>query len=231
MATIASTESYNITLVNTSSSGVQGLGYTGSPHITSNGRYVVFWSFANNLVSNDTNGSDIFVKDLVTGITTRVTTNSSGVEHNGMVWNSWQTPISDDGRFVVFASDASNLAPDDTNGVLDIYLKDLVTGLTTRLTNGFDGSQANGERADPSITPDGRYVLFSSAASNLVPGDNNGAWDTFVKDLATGVTTRVSTPNGIAGDITPDGRYVVFLSSSSDTKFVGQIFVRDLAGR
>jgi Tol biopolymer transport system component len=94
---------------------------------------------------------------------------------------------------VTFTSAASNLVPGDTNNVTDVFVRDLQTGAVTRVSTDENGSQGNKRRYDPSISGDGRYVAFVSAAFNLVPGDANGTDDVFVRDLQTGAINRVST--------------------------------------
>jgi hypothetical protein len=227
-------------LVSTDSSGAQGNGYSRSPFLSSDGRYVAYSSYASNLVAGDTNGvEDIFVKDTVTGATRRVSTDSSGAEGNS---DSGLYPsISSDGRYVAFYSYASNLVAGDTNGMSDIFVKDTVTGATRRVSTDSSGAEGYSDSdGSPLISADGRYVAFSSPASNLVAGDTNGAWDVFVKDTLTGSTRRVSTDSsGAEGNdtsrypcISSDGRYVAFESVASnlvadDTNGASDIFVKD----
>src|SRR5690242_10023935 len=111
--------------------------------------------------------------------TTRVSVPTGGAQANG---NSLAPAISKDGRYVAFYSDASNLAAGDTNRARDVFVYDRQTRQTTRVSVAGDGSQANGDSFAPAISGDGRYVVFSSAASNLVPRDNNNADDIFVRD-------------------------------------------------
>jgi outer membrane protein assembly factor BamB/pimeloyl-ACP methyl ester carboxylesterase len=172
------------TRVSVASDGSQAndLGYypfTVYPSISSDGRYVVFSSEASNLVPGDTNGQgDIFVHDRATGQTTRISVASDGSQAN----NGSDSPlsISSDGRYVAFGSYASNLVPGDTNNGTDVFVHDRMTGKTTRVSVASDGAEANDQSYYPSISADGRYVTFTSAASNLVSGDTNGAWDIFV---------------------------------------------------
>ncbi|MFM5982630.1 MAG: DUF4347 domain-containing protein [Sphaerospermopsis kisseleviana] len=210
--------SNTITRVSTNASGIQGNSDSGRAAISADGRYVVFQSNATNLVSGDTNGSyDIFVKDLTTNTITRVSTASNGTQGNG---SSELPTISSDGRYVVFKSNATNLVSGDTNNSYDVFVKDLTTNTITRVSTASNGTQGNIDSSDASISANGRYVVFESTATNLVSNDYNYTRDVFVKDLTTGITTRVSTAaDGTEGDgyskktaISADGRYVVFRS-------------------
>ena len=173
-----------------------------------------------------------------TGTTARVSTASDGTQANG---DSKAPSISADGRYVAFQSDASNLVTGDTNSQEDIFVHDLQTGTTVRVSTASDGTQANGDSQAPSISADGRYTAFQSDASNLVSGDTNGQWDIFVHDRQTGTTARVSTASdGTEANsrswwpsISADGRYVAFGSHarnlvSGDTNGRWDIFVHDM---
>ena len=120
---------------------------------------------------------------------TRVSVDSAGNQAND--W-SVDPSISADGRFVAFESYSSNLVPGETNNLADIFVRDLSTNTTTRVSVDSAGNQANGLSSQPSISADGRFVAFYSDASNLVPGDTNNLGDIFVRDLLTNTTTRVS---------------------------------------
>jgi Tol biopolymer transport system component len=207
--------------------------------ISADGRYVVFESFATNLVCSAVAGQDVFVRDRLTGraVVASVPWNGGSGNHN-----SFDPVISADGRYVAFASQASNLVPGDTNGLVDIFLRDLQAGTTTRLSVSSAGEQSNGISHGTAISGDGRVVAFHSDASNLVPGDTNGRWDTFVRDLAAGTIERVSVStagedSGHLGALNPsisaDGRYVAFLAQGSLDPSVIQhqqeIYIRDRA--
>ena len=192
--------------------------------ISADGRFVAFYSDAANLVPDDTNGRiDVFVHDRLTGQTTRVSVSSAGTEALEALGGTSRFPsISADGRYVAFDSDAANLVPDDTNGHIDVFVHDRLTGQTTRVSVASDGTEARGGgiyRATPDISADGRYVAFCSAASNLVPNDTNGEQDVFVHDRLTGETELISvatdgTQAGLAcvyPALSADGRYVVFV--------------------
>src|SRR5207249_1385057 len=122
------------------------------------------------------------------GTTERVSVDSTGTEGNSA---STHPSISADGRFVAFASDATNLVPGDTNGFQDVFVHDRLTGTTERVSVDSAGTQGNSVSLEPSISADGRLVAFRSFASNLVPGDTNGVKDVFVHDRA-GVTAPAS---------------------------------------
>jgi Tol biopolymer transport system component len=224
------------------SAGAQADSESYAPTISADGRWVAFGSVATNLVAGDTNGRpDCFVHDRLTGVTERVSVDSAGAEGDDSA--GYAAPsISDDGRFVAFESWADNLVPGDTNGTQDIFVHDRQTGATVRVSVDPAGNDANSSSNDPSISADGRYVAFTSLASNLVAADVYPGNDVFVRDLASGTTVLVSVDsNGIQGNsdsllpsITPDGRFVVFESMASnldpvDTNVAFDVFVRDLA--
>jgi Tol biopolymer transport system component len=206
--------------------------------ISWDGRYVAFESRASNLVPGDTNGCrDIFVRDLQLGITERVSVDTGGTQGDA---DSRRPSISADGRYVAFVSIASNLVPGDTNGRSDIFVHDRKTAVTELVSVVSGTIQANHDSNDPSISADGRFVAFDSNASNLIPGDTNGAKDVFVKDRQTGTIECVSvTSDGalgndssLLGSISGDGRFVAFESYaynlvSGDTNQSADVFVHD----
>ena len=187
----------------------------------------------------DTNGArDVFVRDLQTGETTRVSVSSSGAEANG---DSFAPALSSDGRYVAFSSAATNLVDGDTNDANDIFIRDRQANTTTRVSVGFDGSQANGGSDQPSLSGDGRLVAFTSTASNIVNGDANNLRDAFVYDRQAGTAVNVSVDsNGVQGDLesaspvlSADGKFVAYQSFADnlipdDQNEGGDIFVRDL---
>src|SRR5262249_35266437 len=137
-----------------------------------------------------TNGLvDVFVRDLLTGSTEIVSVGMGGAQSNG---ESRYASISGDGRYVSFYSEATNLVPGDTNGADDVFVRDLVTGVTKRVSVDGAGRPADGDSALTSISADGSRVAFWSSATNLVPGDTNGMPDLFVRDLRARTTTRVN---------------------------------------
>ena len=169
---------------------------------------------------------------------TRVSVDSAG---NQAIGFSFRPSISADGRFVAFSSDASNLVPGDTNSTDDIFVRDLSTNTTTRVSVNSAGNQANNNSfAIASISDDGRFVAFNSAATNLVPGDTNGSRDIFVRDTRANTTTRVSVDSAgnqgndisFSTSISTNGRFVAFDSSATnlvpgDTNNTTDIFVSD----
>ena len=187
------------TRVSVASDGMQGNADSGFPSISADGRYVAFWSYASNLVSGDTNlVMDTFVHDRQTGQTTRVSVASDGTQANDWGGNDF---ISADGRYVGLTYIASNLVSGDTNGTWDAFVHDRQTAQTTRISVASDGTQGDDRSGGSSISADGRYVGFTSSASNLVTGDTNGTWDACVHDRQTGQTIRVSVDsNGIQGN-------------------------------
>jgi Tol biopolymer transport system component len=216
-----------------------------NPGVSADGRFVVFVSAADNLVTNDSNGTfDVFVRDRQLGKTTLVSVNAAGTRSgNGP---SHSPTISANGQFVVFESSASDLVANDTNNAADVFVRDLVAGTTTLVSQTPLGSPGNLESTAPTMTPDGRYVLFSSRASNLATGDNNNAVDLFVRDLIFGSTTLVTRSylgtTSFAGtsviwdgnrQISDNGRFVVFHSAAAnlvqgDINSKQDVFVRDL---
>ncbi len=169
------------TLVAVSSEGIQENHSSGLPaQISADGRYVAFSSDSTNLVPGDTNGTfDAFVHDMQTGATTRVSVNSMGEQGYG---HSASLFISADDRYVAFASDASNIVPGDTNGQSDLFVHDMQTGATVRISLGDDCVEENGGSSEAVISADGQHVAFSSSASNLISGDTNGTSDVFMSD-------------------------------------------------
>jgi Tol biopolymer transport system component len=235
------------TLVSAADDGTPGDKASFASSISDDGRYVAFESDADNLVPNDTNiggadgnseGRDAFVHDRITGTTVRVSVGSDGTEGNE---SSYDPNISATGRYVAFQSDAFNLVPNDTNGASDCFLHDMVTATTVRVSVASDGSEANSGSYYCKPTPDGRYVMFNSDATNLIPGTTTSHFNTYVHDTQTGVNRMVSvasdgTPgndNSGGGSISEDGRYVVFSSDATnlvpgDTNGAGDVFVHDM---
>jgi Tol biopolymer transport system component len=155
-----------------------------APSISADGRYVVFSSYATNLVPGDTNaGSDIFVHDRITGLTTRVSVATGGIQASSSYYHL-STAISATGRFVVFESDAPDLVPGDTNYSGDIFIHDLQTVKTIRVSVSTSGEQGDALSAGPSISGDGRFVVFISWAHNLIPNDTLWTKDVYLHSYA-----------------------------------------------
>ncbi|WP_094672320.1 PD40 domain-containing protein [Hydrocoleum sp. CS-953] len=172
-----------------------------NPAISADGRFIAFDSFATNLVAGDTNNTrDVFWHDTLTGITSSISIDALGNQGN---LSSIAPSISNDGRFIAFESTATNLVPGDINGVRDIFVRDLLNGITTRVSVDIFGNQVSRSSFAPTISGDGRFVAFDSFDPLLVPGDSNGTNDIFVRDLLNGVTTKISVNyQGLEGNLT-----------------------------
>ncbi|MFK8067997.1 MAG: FG-GAP-like repeat-containing protein [Gammaproteobacteria bacterium] len=217
------------------------------PTISADGRYVVYESLANDILAADTDttltrfDSDIYRYEIATGTTSLVSTGASGKGNS----RSLNASISDTGQYVVFASDANNLGGNFTDGVRDVFLRDMVAGTTIAVTNGTNPGSGSGGLTDsqqPTVSSDGSFIAFESYRQNIVDGDTNGVRDVFVYHTLSQTTIRVSvSSNGVEGDgasrepeISSDGRFVVFDSSATnlitgDTNGQNDVFVRDLA--
>jgi Tol biopolymer transport system component len=210
------------------------------PSLSVDVRFVAFESSASNLVSGDTNGvRDVFVRDRLSGTTERVSVAAGGWEANG---DSYTARISADGRYVAFESTASNLVTGDTNAREDVFVHDRQTSATELISCSSGGALGNGHSAWPCISADGRFVGFTSDASNFASGDTNNARDVFVRDRLSGTTTLVSLSlSGVPGNhpsqeiwLTADGGLAAFKSTATDlipgspTVYAPRIFVRDL---
>lgn len=231
------------TRVSVSTSGRQAQGASTAPAISSDGRYVAFRSAADNLLPNDTNGfEDIFVRDRQQQSTTRASVATDGMEANGPCV---QTPsISADGRYVAFASHASNLDAHDTNDGLapDIFLRDRADETTLCISRPPHGTTGIGASNGPSLSADGRFVAFASFAGFLVSGDTNRTTDIFVYDRQAKTLVRESVnAQGVQANdastataISGDGRCLVYLSYASnlvarDENGFPDVFLRDRA--
>jgi Tol biopolymer transport system component len=208
--------------------------------LSADGRFVVFDSGASNLVPGDANGVvDIFVRDRQTGTTERASVTTGGGEATLGHSQGYPSSVSADGRFVAFSSAATNLVPGDANGVSDVFVHDRQTDTTERVSVATSGAEPNGDSFTAAISADGRFVAFDSTATNLVPGDANGAFDVFVHDRQTGMTERASVATG-RGDanadsfgaaISADSRFVAFVSDATnlvaaDANGFRDVFVR-----
>ncbi|HCH5773729.1 TPA: PxKF domain-containing protein [Vibrio parahaemolyticus] len=213
--------------------GQQGSGFSSNPSISGDGRYVSFASFSNDLVDEDTNGSnsDVFVYDRqneTIEIVSRASSVGSVIGEQGSS-GSFLPVISSDGRYVAFMSPSPNLVENDTNGSTDVFVYDRQDEILDRIDSEF-GAQPNHNSYDPSISADGRYVAFRSFATNLSSTDANGyRQDVFVYDRQTGVVELVSRASSVGGasgeqsnrssfepSISADGRYVAFRSEATN---------------
>ena len=237
---VKNTRSGAIARVNTSSSGAQGNKGSYDPAISGDGNMVVFESYDTNLTTgSDTNGvSDVYAKIISDGAIAKISVGPHGLQANG---ESYGAAVSKDGKFAAYNSTATNLVTADTNAVSDIFVRDLFGYKTTRVSTTSSGAQANGASFEASLSADGRYVAFKSAATNLVSGDSNGVADIFRKDTKTGTILRVSTTasgaqaNGVSfgAQISADGRYVAFNSKATnlvtgDSNRTTDTFIKDL---
>jgi len=226
-------------LVSTNSAGVRANGPSARPMMSPNGRFVAFNSKATNLSPLGGNGFDqVYVRDRLTGTTTLVSLDATGGLGNA---TSYRGIVSDDGRFVAFASSATDLVADGGAARESIFLRDLETGQTIRVAKKSNGTPVGGAR--PYLSPDGNQVVFNTYA-NITPDDSNGLSDVYVFDRTTGVSSRASvTPTGgnasadsLRGFVTDDHGLVTFNSfaanlSTDDNPSVGDAFLHDMATR
>ena len=211
-----------------------------APTISADGRFVAFYSYADNLVAGDVNGQpDAFVHDRQTGVTELVSVSSTGEQGND---RSGFAAINADGRFVAFGSAASNLVPGG-NGLDNVYLRDRLSGTTELVSAADDGTPGANNSGPSGVSADGRFVAFESTARNLVAQDIGPWWHSFVRDRQAGTVEVVSLTDGgsIVGhhawrpSMSADGRFVAFESAfyavADDGNGVADVFVRDrLAG-
>ena len=193
--------------------------------VSASGRFVAFYSDADDLVPNDTNGfGDIFVRDLVVGTNILVSVNTNGsASGDGL---STEPSISSNGQYVVFTSSADNLVPGGTNA-RNVFIRDLQAGTTALVSVSTDGvDPGNGDSFSPIVSADGRYVLFHSKASNLATGSfGNSIENLFFRDLQTGTTYALTSASGGTGvtsaSMTPDGQSVAFIGTAAETLATG----------
>jgi len=226
--------------------GTKGNGASRSPSISAGGRFVAFVSAATNLDPADGDAVEsIYLRDLQNATTTLISraSGASGVSGDGLSVNP---VISGDGRYVVFHSYASNIGAGDGDVARDVFVRDVqaaTTVLVSRAT-GLAGTKGNGGGSFvPSISANGRFVVFISQSTNIDPDDTDVKDDVYVRDLQTATTLLVGRASGIAGtksngnsyfpEISSDGRYVTFYSRGSNLTPVDgdtqeDIFVRDL---
>ena len=197
--------------------------------ISGDGRYVTFSTAGTKLIDGEKGGGsrgDVYLRDRVAGTTARVSVSASGSAPNG---DSWYASITPDGRYLAFYSHASNLVANDRNRTTDFFVRDLWTRTNVRASVDSAGREANSSSlvtTNSAISADGRYVVFLSAASNLVAGDGNSVSDAFVRDLSAGSTERVSLSVwgaelaspvlSASASISGNGRFVTYVYSSTD---------------
>ncbi|GIE85714.1 hypothetical protein Are01nite_21940 [Actinoplanes regularis] len=237
------------TLVTEAASGQPGYGdglfspaALARPEISADGRYVTFESEAGDLVGDDTNGrSDVFVRDLAAGATSRVSVSSSGRQTSGA---SDKPSISADGRYIAFRSTAQDLLDGDPQLWSQIYLHDRDTGRTELVSRSGSNDPAARDCDLPALSGNGRYLAFTSRATNLVDGDADSRPDLFVRDLVKGTVVRV-TASAAGGQldgnpvlnvaISGAGRHVAYDSRAAnivepDTNAAGDVFLHNLDG-
>jgi hypothetical protein len=216
------------TRVSVASNGAQGNGFSDNATISANGRVVMFRSASTNLVANDTNTyQDLFLHDRQTGATVRISVSSAGVEANNY---SFGGALSADGSIAAFSSPASNLVAGDTNNFQDVFVRDVQAGTTTRVSVAPGGAQANNGSGGPVLSGDGRYLGFSTLASNMEPGQGKGI---FVRDRQSGVLSPlVLLPSSTSDQLVPtvstisnDGRVLCYALPTPDVLHYDQFVV------
>jgi Tol biopolymer transport system component len=219
---------------------------TSKPELTADGTIVVYEGFDATLVPWDSNRAyDIFARNRFSNGTELISERSRTLGSSTPSGNSALSAVSfsASGQYVVFTSDADRMVPTDTNGLADVFVRDLDAGTPILVSIGANGVPANGRSINPSLSGDGRYVVFSSLADNLVPGDTNNAEDIFLRDLQTGTMTVLSvnsngsaTAKGASTEpvISRDGGFVLFKSAARDLGswpfviFQEGMFIRDV---
>jgi Tol biopolymer transport system component len=213
--------------------GQSPAGGTSLPVVSADGTRAVFVSRAPNLLTNSRNGSyQVFVRDLTSGSIVLVSANGLNAGGND---HSTLPSVSSNGLWIAFESEASDLVSNDTNGVVDVFVRDVAGGETILVSGG------NGPSRSPIISADGRYVAFESRSSDLAAGDVNQTWDVFIRDVVQGTTAPASVNMDGSGTgnrgselltMTPDGRFIAFWSDATNisaevTNTIGEVYVRD----
>lgn len=207
------------TRLSVNAAGVTGNGISSHAAVSDNGQFVAFVSYADNLVVGDINDTaDVFLYNRTTATLQLVSLNSNNVQGNLDSGSFGGIDVSDDGRHVVFHSNASNLIENDSNGTLDIFLKDLDSGEIILLSRNNSGEQSNSDSSEPSISKDGRYVAFRSSATNLVTGATTNSARIYVFDTKTQTISKVggtgvSNGNDVEPVISADGSLVAYTFS------------------
>jgi Tol biopolymer transport system component len=219
-----------------------GNGESVAPQITPDGRFILFPSTATDLVTNDNSfpSLDLFLKDRASGTMWLI---SQTLEGSGGDRESTYGVCSTNGRFVAFQSEAVGLVANDTNGLQDVFLRDVWSNTTYLVSRATDGGNASGASYDPALSADGRYVAFVSLATNLLSLDTNGIVDVFVHNTLSNLTVCASPgavrvgsadPTVDSPVLTPDGHFVAFFSSARglvagvSNISQGEIYLRDL---
>jgi Tol biopolymer transport system component len=231
-------------LVSVTASGSPGNAFSFGGFISSDGRWVGFTSNATNLVAGDTNGAeDVFLRDMSTAPvfqrTFLVTTTAAGGPLDG---DSVLDDMDPTATYFVFRSDATNLPGTDTNGVRDLWIRNLSVGASDpnayrRISTGLAGAQTDAASINPSMSDDATRVTWTSAATNVVAGDDNDAADVFVTDLTTGSTAIASLQDdgqqfsgpSLGATLSSNGRYAAILLFDEELN-LPSVYVRDLVG-
>lgn len=219
--------------------GAPSITSSAEPALSADGRYLAFTSAANNLSDDDLDGTiDVFRRDLTTGLTKLVSRTTGNVAGTGGATGTSSAPaMSQDGRFVAFASNANNLATTDADGNYDVFVRDMQANTTQLVSVGLSGLPALGDSVNPSISSSGGTVAFQSNSPNLVLGDVPLTTDIYVRNRPSAVTTLVSRATGVSGaagigssfnpSISAAGSKVVFESDVNLTP-EGSLFGRDI---
>jgi len=233
-------KSGNVAIASITQSGKLGDASSYAPSLSATGRYVAFYSNAGNFVAQDDNlQADVFFKDMKTGRLSLVSCAEDGTLGNKASYNP---KLSADGGSVVFFSYATNLVAGGSNGYPQVFVKRIASGQVVQVSSTADDTQANGESYYPTISANGNFVVFESAATNLTAGDSNGSYDIFRKNLTTGLVERVSVSgsgkqaNGdsFGAAVSANGRYIAFHSHATnlvggDDNAAADVFVKDMA--
>lgn len=219
-------------IISVASDNTQGNNASFYPAISANGQYAAFLSKADNLVPGDNNNEqDIFLRNTLNSATSLVSVATGSTAPGNAAARAFS--MSNDGRYLVFGSESSNLVPGDNNGQQDIFLRDTSNGTTRLISVSTEGTLGNNTSENPSISNDGRYVVFKSAANNLVAGDNNNQPDIFLRDTLNSTTTLLplggsnATGAPLSFSISGDGKYVVFTNNSIDND---DVFLYEIGG-